>query len=286
MTILLVEFAEILDLPTLTCNPNEPLEKQFLMNPTKVKGWRWLAATSCGCSRPRLWTKRRIKGKLRMCCLMGLWKGLSPEDWLQTLGRTKKKCWPMARSVASLVTMVGAQWLRQCGMGCPVLGGHRMHISCSIAMVVERSGLGFWERSWRGCNGGGLIKGEEIGRQLRLWMEDKHVKEHSRQLREGARRSIGVAGDSHRTLAELMARTFVRVKFHPLDFVVSKLHFIPLDFPPQLLLPRIPAFSPSHQRHRRSHRRRSDRRRSAVAAPLLGWPDWNNGLKLRFWFCC
>ncbi|KAF3783427.1 hypothetical protein EJ110_NYTH27687 [Nymphaea thermarum] len=35
MTILLDEFAEILDLPTPTCDPNETLEKQFLMNPTK-----------------------------------------------------------------------------------------------------------------------------------------------------------------------------------------------------------------------------------------------------------
>ncbi|KAF3773382.1 hypothetical protein EJ110_NYTH55308 [Nymphaea thermarum] len=36
MTILLDEFAEILDLPTPTCDPNDLLEKQFLMNPTKV----------------------------------------------------------------------------------------------------------------------------------------------------------------------------------------------------------------------------------------------------------
>ncbi|KAF3789898.1 UDP-glycosyltransferase [Nymphaea thermarum] len=73
------------------------------------------------------------------------------------------------------------------------------------AMAVERSGLGLWERSWRGCNGGGLLKGEEIGRQLRLWMGDKHLMERARQLREEARRSFSTAGDSHKTLAELMA---------------------------------------------------------------------------------
>ncbi|KAF3771553.1 hypothetical protein EJ110_NYTH60205 [Nymphaea thermarum] len=36
MTILLDEFAEILDLPIPTCDPNDPLEKQFLMNTTKA----------------------------------------------------------------------------------------------------------------------------------------------------------------------------------------------------------------------------------------------------------
>ncbi|XP_031492101.1 UDP-glycosyltransferase 708G1-like [Nymphaea colorata] len=88
--------------------------------------------------------------------------------------------------------------------GVPIFGWPQAADQLLNAMVVERSGLGFWERSWRGSNGGELIKGEEIGRQLRLWMGDKHVKERARQLREEARTSIGAAGDSHRTLAELM----------------------------------------------------------------------------------
>ncbi|XP_031491643.1 UDP-glycosyltransferase 708G1-like [Nymphaea colorata] len=90
--------------------------------------------------------------------------------------------------------------------GVPIFGWPQFGDQLFNAMVVESSGLGFWKRSWRGCNGGGLIKGEEIGRQLRMWMEDKHVKEHARRLQEAARRSIGVAGDSHSTLAELMGR--------------------------------------------------------------------------------
>ncbi|CAN6477368.1 unnamed protein product [Victoria cruziana] len=91
--------------------------------------------------------------------------------------------------------------------GVPIFGWPQGADQLMNAMVIEKSGSGVWERSWRGCaNGGGLVKGEDIGRLLRLWMGDKHVKENARRLREEARRSVGAAGNSSRTLADLMER--------------------------------------------------------------------------------
>ncbi|CAN6477370.1 unnamed protein product [Victoria cruziana] len=89
--------------------------------------------------------------------------------------------------------------------GVPIFGWPQGADQLMNAIAIEKGRLGVWERSWRGsANGGGLVKGEDIGRLLGLWMGDKHVKENARRLREEARRAVGAGGDSSKTLAGLM----------------------------------------------------------------------------------
>ncbi|KAF3781210.1 hypothetical protein EJ110_NYTH31626 [Nymphaea thermarum] len=71
MTILLDEFAEILDLPTPTCDPNEPLEKQFLMNPTKMHE-TVLSKAEDGFGAYTNWSDSRIRPQFSL--MDGSWK--------------------------------------------------------------------------------------------------------------------------------------------------------------------------------------------------------------------
>ncbi|CAN6477369.1 unnamed protein product [Victoria cruziana] len=72
------------------------------------------------------------------------------------------------------------------------------------ATVVEKSGGGVWERSWRGGDGSVLVKGEEIGRRLKEWMGDARLREKARYVKAKARSAVGSRGSSERALVEVM----------------------------------------------------------------------------------
>ncbi|XP_031491535.1 UDP-glycosyltransferase 708G1-like [Nymphaea colorata] len=73
------------------------------------------------------------------------------------------------------------------------------------ATVVEKSGGGVWERSWRGGEGL-VVKGEEIGKRLKEWMEDVRLRDKAGEIKQKARRAVGSGGSSEIALMEVMKR--------------------------------------------------------------------------------
>ena len=71
------------------------------------------------------------------------------------------------------------------------------------AEVVERAGLGTWERSW-GWGGQELVSGDAIGTKIREAMEDEKMRKMARKVGEEAKKAVGVGGTSEKVLKQVL----------------------------------------------------------------------------------
>lgn len=67
------------------------------------------------------------------------------------------------------------------------------------AEVVEKAGLGIWEKDW-GWGVERLVKGEEIGRKIGELMENEKLRDRARKVGEEARKARGTDGSSDKVL--------------------------------------------------------------------------------------
>ncbi|XP_028756563.1 UDP-glycosyltransferase 13-like [Neltuma alba] len=106
------------------------------------------------------------------------------------------------RSVGGFVSHCGwnsvieAAWYGVRILAWPQHGDQRIN-----AEVVERSGLGLWEKKW---GWGQEVKGEEIGDRIRDMMNDESLKKSAAQLRDAAREAVGDGGTSKVAFQRLM----------------------------------------------------------------------------------
>ncbi|KAH0984996.1 hypothetical protein GBA52_012173 [Prunus armeniaca] len=71
------------------------------------------------------------------------------------------------------------------------------------AEVVEKAGLGIWERKW-GWGLEGLVSGEEIGKKIVELMEDEKLRGLARKVGENAGKATGIGGKSEKVLTEVL----------------------------------------------------------------------------------
>ncbi|KAK4283301.1 hypothetical protein QN277_000266 [Acacia crassicarpa] len=116
-------------------------------------------------------------------------KGLVVKTWVdqrEILGH---------RSVGGFVSHCGwnsvveAAWYGVRIMAWPLNGDQRIN-----ADVVEKSGLGVWEKKW---GWGQVVNGEEIGERIREMMNNESLKKSAQKLRDAAREAVGDGGTSH-----------------------------------------------------------------------------------------
>ncbi|KAJ7943385.1 Glycosyltransferase [Quillaja saponaria] len=69
--------------------------------------------------------------------------------------------------------------------------------------IVVMSGLGIWMKSW-GWGGKALVKGEEIGEAIKEMMGDESLRLKAAEVKEAARKAIGVGGNSEVTFKTLI----------------------------------------------------------------------------------
>ncbi|EXC62198.1 UDP-glycosyltransferase [Morus notabilis] len=72
------------------------------------------------------------------------------------------------------------------------------------AEIVEKAGLGIWERNWGWADQAELVCGEEIGEKIREVMEDEKLREKAKKVGEEARKATKIGGKSEKVLKELL----------------------------------------------------------------------------------
>ncbi|KAL1812333.1 hypothetical protein ACET3Z_022398 [Daucus carota] len=80
----------------------------------------------------------------------------------------------------------------------PLHGDQRIN-----AELVEKSGLGLWEREW-GWGGEKLIDGEEIAEKIKVVMEDEVLRGKACNVGKEARRAVQKDGGSEKVLAQVI----------------------------------------------------------------------------------
>lgn len=80
----------------------------------------------------------------------------------------------------------------------PLHGDQRVN-----AEVVEKAGMGVWERDW-GWGGERLIKGEEIAEKIREMMGDEKLRAQAKKIRDEAKKALEVDGSSEKALSSLI----------------------------------------------------------------------------------
>ncbi|KAJ4973494.1 hypothetical protein NE237_006668 [Protea cynaroides] len=124
-------------------------------------------------------------------------RGLIVKDWVDQ--------WVILEHVA-----IGG-FLSHCGWnsvteaawhGVPVLAWPQHGDQKLNASIVKSSGLGLWEESWGW--GGEKLKGEEIGKRIREFMENEELKKKATNVGEEARKAAGKGGNSEKALIEFM----------------------------------------------------------------------------------
>ncbi|KAB2610330.1 hypothetical protein D8674_018362 [Pyrus ussuriensis x Pyrus communis] len=88
--------------------------------------------------------------------------------------------------------------------GVPVLAWPQHGDQSVNAEVVEKAGLGIWERSWGWGVGGVVVGGEEIGRKIVELMEDKKLRGLARKVGEDAKKATAIVGKSEKVLNEVL----------------------------------------------------------------------------------
>ncbi|KAB2610332.1 anthocyanidin 3-O-glucosyltransferase 2-like [Pyrus ussuriensis x Pyrus communis] len=89
--------------------------------------------------------------------------------------------------------------------GVPVLAWPQHGDQSVNAEVVEKAGLGIWERSWGwGVGGGVVVGGEEIGRKIAELMEDKKLRGLARKVGEDAKKATATGGKSQKVFNEVL----------------------------------------------------------------------------------
>ncbi|KAM1058915.1 hypothetical protein ACFX2B_023501 [Malus domestica] len=88
--------------------------------------------------------------------------------------------------------------------GVPVLAWLQHGDQCVNAEVVEKAGLGIWERSWGWGVGGVVVGGEEIGRKIVELMEDKKLRGLARKVGEDAKKATTTGGKSQKVFNEVL----------------------------------------------------------------------------------
>lgn len=81
----------------------------------------------------------------------------------------------------------------------PLHGDQRIN-----AEVVEKSGLGLWEREW-GWGGEKLINEQEIGEKVKVIMEDKILRARALNVGKEARKAVEKDGGSEKVLAQVIS---------------------------------------------------------------------------------
>ncbi|KAJ8750129.1 hypothetical protein K2173_014044 [Erythroxylum novogranatense] len=86
--------------------------------------------------------------------------------------------------------------------GVPILAWPQHGDQKINAEIVERIGIGTWEKSW-GCGGELLVNGAKIAERIRYVMENEAFKLQGMRIRDEARKGEGVCGDWNRGLIAL-----------------------------------------------------------------------------------
>ncbi|XP_004306110.1 PREDICTED: hydroquinone glucosyltransferase-like [Fragaria vesca subsp. vesca] len=87
--------------------------------------------------------------------------------------------------------------------GIPVLAWPQHGDQRVNAEIVEKAGLGIWERKW-GWGLEGLASAEEIRNKIVELMEHEKVRSCSKKVGEEARKASGVDGKSEKVVMEIM----------------------------------------------------------------------------------
>ncbi|KAM5581295.1 UDP-glycosyltransferase 13-like [Rosa sericea] len=87
--------------------------------------------------------------------------------------------------------------------GIPVLAWPQHGDQSVNAEIVEKAGLGIWERKW-GWGLEGLVSGEEIRNKIVELMENQKVRGFSRNVGGKARKASGIDGKSEKVVMEIM----------------------------------------------------------------------------------
>lgn len=87
--------------------------------------------------------------------------------------------------------------------GIPVLAWPQHGDQNVNAEVVEKAGLGIWERKW-GWGLVGLVSGEVIGKKIVELMEDEKLRGLAKKVGENARKATGVGGSSEKILVQVL----------------------------------------------------------------------------------
>nr|WME87920.1 C-glycosyltransferase [Bergenia purpurascens] len=87
--------------------------------------------------------------------------------------------------------------------GIPILAWPQHGDQRVNAGVVEKVGLGIWERGW-GWGGEKLVKGVEIGERIGQLMEDEKLRSRARKVGEEAKKACGFGGSSEKALTGII----------------------------------------------------------------------------------
>lgn len=87
--------------------------------------------------------------------------------------------------------------------GIPVLAWPQNGDQKLNAEVVEKAGLGLWERDW-GWRGEKLVKGDEVAKKVVEVMGDKNLKATARKVGDEARKALKDGGSSEKVLLDLI----------------------------------------------------------------------------------
>ncbi|CAB4274937.1 unnamed protein product [Prunus armeniaca] len=87
--------------------------------------------------------------------------------------------------------------------GIPMLAWPQHGDQSGNAEVLEKAGLGIWERKW-GWGLEGLVSGEEIGKKIVELMEDEKLRGLARKVGENAGKATGIGGKSEKVLTEVL----------------------------------------------------------------------------------
>ncbi|KAK6928143.1 UDP-glucuronosyl/UDP-glucosyltransferase [Dillenia turbinata] len=88
--------------------------------------------------------------------------------------------------------------------GVPILAWPQMSDQKMNADVVERSGIGMWEKSWGWGDEKTLVNSQEIGEELEKIMRNELIREQAKQMREEARRAVAGGGSSKNAILDLV----------------------------------------------------------------------------------
>ncbi|KAK7252210.1 hypothetical protein RIF29_36007 [Crotalaria pallida] len=127
-------------------------------------------------------------------------KGLVMKEWVYQSGILSHEAVGGFFSHCGWNSIMEAAWNGVPIFGWPQQGDQRMN-----AEVVERSGWGTWNKNW-GWIGEHLVKGNEIGDAISMFMNDESFKIKATQIKEEARKARSVGGDCEVALQKLIQK--------------------------------------------------------------------------------
>lgn len=87
--------------------------------------------------------------------------------------------------------------------GIPVLAWPQHGDQSVNAEIVDKAGLGIWERRW-GWGLEGLVSGEDIGNKIVELMENQKLRGFARKVGEEARKATGIDGNYEKVVMEVV----------------------------------------------------------------------------------